>query len=247
MKNTIPHSRSISLESWVLSLLAAGSLCLMISGCGTIKGLIASKPVTTIVTNTIPARTEIVFVTNQPPAQIVVVTNTVQGLPVIQTVTNQSPPIVVTNIVTIPGSNVVTVVTNGFEANPALLGYLSKAQGLNAALNPTPTSPIINGVLGGLAALAGLVATWQTKRLQREQTDHASTKDALATATDVGTTLVDNFEQLRKVALTIPGYTPEIDHKVMDTVKTVQAIAGVKSEIHDIVEQHTDDTVVVKS
>ncbi len=240
------------------------------SSCQTLGNFVKSKPVVTYVTNTIPGHVEyrtnvivqpprIVIVTNTLPAQPVYVTNTVAGEPVVftnfipgptvfQTITNTLPPLVVTNEVYVPITNVVVIETNGFEANPQLLAAIQKGQQLNAAFNPTPSAPIVNGVLAVLGAIATVVAGYQTNKLKREKDNHEETKGTLAIAQDAGKTLVENFETLRQAALQVPGYTPEIDHRIMDVVKTAQALAGaeVKTAIHDLVEEHTGDTIPSK-
>jgi ABC-type transporter Mla subunit MlaD len=59
----------------------------------------------------------------------------------------------------------------------------------------------------------------------------------------VAQTLVQNFEQLRQVALTIPGYTRQIDDKVMTAVQVAQQIAGVKDQINTLVDNTTATTI----
>ena len=59
-------------------------------------------------------------------------------------------------------------------------------------------------------------------------------------AQDVAQTLVQNFEQLRQVALTVPGYTRQIDDKVMTAIQVAQQIAGVKDQINALVDEHTE-------
>lgn len=91
---------------------------------------------------------------------------------------------------------------------------------------PFPYAGVAAGLIG--AAIGGY-ASWRNRKNQ-------------ALASRVAGTLVDNFEQLRLAALEIPAYTAEMDKKVMDAVKTLQSAAGVKGEIHAIVEDRTAKT-----
>jgi hypothetical protein len=72
---------------------------------------------------------------------------------------------------------------------------------------------------------------------------HEHTKRALGVAQDVAQTLVQNFEQLRQVALTVPGYTRQLDDKVMTAIQVAQQIAGVKDQINSLVDEHTGTTL----
>ena len=86
------------------------------------------------------------------------------------------------------------------------------------------------GLAASLASLAiAGYASWINRKNQN-------------TANQVAGTLVDNFEHLRQVALSIPGYTPEIDDKVMQVVKGQQLDAGVKGAINTLVDARTDTT-----
>jgi hypothetical protein len=97
-----------------------------------------------------------------------------------------------------------------------------------------------------LAAIGGLLS-WTNFRnrqqLASEISNHTGTQSALSQAQDVAQTLVQNFEQLRQVALTIPGYTRQIDDKVMTAIQVAQQLAGVKDQINTLVDQHTDATL----
>src|SRR6185312_2200992 len=79
-----------------------------------------------------------------------------------------------------------------------------------------------------LAAIGGLLSWTNLRNRQRlisEINGHSNTQSALSTAQDVAQTLVQNFEQLRQVALTVPGYTRQIDDKVMTAIQAAQQIA----------------------
>ena len=97
-----------------------------------------------------------------------------------------------------------------------------------------------------LAAL-GAVLSWTNlrnrQRLVSEIDNHSGTQNSLGMAQDVAQTLVQNFEQLRQVALTVPGYTRQIDDKVMTAIQAAQAIAGVKDQINALVDEHTGTTL----
>ncbi len=96
-------------------------------------------------------------------------------------------------------------------------------------------------------ALIGAVLSWTNFRnrqqLLSEINNHASTQSALSVTQDVAQTLVQNFEQLRQVALTVPGYTRQIDDKVMTAIQAAQQIAGVKNQINALVDEHTGTTL----
>ena len=96
-------------------------------------------------------------------------------------------------------------------------------------------------------ALIGGVLSWTNlrnrQRLISEMGNHANTQNSLSMAQDVAQTLVQNFEQLRQVALTVPGYTRQIDDKVMTAVQAAQQIAGVKDQINTLVDEHTGTTL----
>ena len=96
-------------------------------------------------------------------------------------------------------------------------------------------------------AAVGAVLSWTNfrnrQRLVSEISNHSTTQGALSVAQDVAQTLVQNFEQLRQVALTVPGYTRQIDDKVITAIQVAQQIAGVKEQINTLVDQHTDTTL----
>jgi hypothetical protein len=96
-------------------------------------------------------------------------------------------------------------------------------------------------------ALIGGVLSWANfrnrQRLLSEIGDHTNTQGALNTAQQVAQTLVQNFEQLRQVALTVPGYTRQMDDKVMTAIQAAQQIAGVKDQINALVDEHTSTTL----
>jgi cell fate (sporulation/competence/biofilm development) regulator YlbF (YheA/YmcA/DUF963 family) len=97
-----------------------------------------------------------------------------------------------------------------------------------------------------LAAIGGLLSWTNLQNRQKlltEVSNHANTQSALSQAQDVAQTLVQNFEQLRQVALTVPGYTRQIDDKVMTAIQVAQQLAGVKDQINALVDEHTNTTL----
>jgi hypothetical protein len=97
-----------------------------------------------------------------------------------------------------------------------------------------------------LAAVSGLLSWTNFRNRQKlvsEVNNHTNTQSALGVAQDVAQTLVQNFEQLRQVALTVPGYTRQIDDKVMTAIQVAQQIAGVKDQINSLVDEHTGTTL----
>jgi len=106
--------------------------------------------------------------------------------------------------------------------------------------------PWSHTIVEALLAVAGGFLSWTNLRnrqkLAAEIDNHSSTQSSLSVAQDVAQTLVQNFEQLRQVALTVPGYTRQVDDKVMTAIQVAQQIAGVKDQINTLVDQHTDAT-----
>lgn len=96
-------------------------------------------------------------------------------------------------------------------------------------------------------ALIGALLSWTNfrnrQKLLTEISNHAGTQSSLSEAQAVAQTLVQNFEQLRQVALTIPGYTRQIDDKVMTAVQVAQQLAGVKDQINALVDKNTNTTI----
>jgi len=96
-------------------------------------------------------------------------------------------------------------------------------------------------------ALIGAALSWTNfrnrQRLLSEIDNHTSTQNTLSVTQDAAQTLVQNFEQLRQVALTVPGYTRQIDDKVMTAIQAAQQIAGVKEQINALVDEHTGTTL----
>lgn len=138
---------------------------LMVVGCAML-----TRPVVTQQAVTTPGRTNVVVVTNYAPP--VIVTNTVAGEAVV--VTNWVPPVVVTNTVIQPPVVQYVSVTN-YVPNEAVVGALQTAQQANAALNPTPTAPVVNWVLMLLGAVPGIVAAWRNNQRRKATEDLLNT------------------------------------------------------------------------
>jgi hypothetical protein len=107
--------------------------------------------------------------------------------------------------------------------------------------------PWSHTVAEGLLAIIGALLSWTNfrnrQKLLSEIDNHTDTQSALSEAQEVAKTLVQNFEQLRQVALTIPGYTRQIDDKVMTAIQIAQQIAGVKDQINSLVDSTTNTTL----
>lgn len=130
------------------------------------------------------------------------------------------------------------------------LAIASTAQGGLAAADTAGTAagvPFSHTIAEGLLAVIGGVLSWSNLRNRQKLLatlgDHATTQSALSEAQTVAQTLVQNFEQLRQVALTVPGYTRQIDDKVMTAIQVAQQIAGVKDQINTLVDEHTTTTL----
>jgi hypothetical protein len=140
-----------------------------------------------------------------------------------------------TNLVTRVVTNVVEVVTPAVtyqevKLPPLLTGAVQAA----GAVAPVPWA---GGAASLLVGAAGIVVGWVNKRRRDKALGEAvDWKDTAAT-------LVGNVETLRLAALKLPAYTPQMDANVMRAIKTAQSLAGVKAKVHELVEQHTQDTL----
>lgn len=212
----------LCLLSTLLALPACAELKSLISRPGTVEQLRPAQTnlVQTVTTNTAvsPETTNVDGTVTPPRTIITIVTNVT---PIVQ------PAVLFTNLALAP--NLQTgIATADTAASAAGIPWVHTAA---------------TAVLAGL----GIFLAWSNNRAKQKLaasiSDHAETSDALDTAQDVASTLVQNFESLRQVALTIPGYTRDIDDKVMTAVQVAQQIAGVKGEINDLVDEHTDTTI----
>jgi hypothetical protein len=175
--------------------------------------------------------------------------------------------VVVTNTITLPaqtnaatgdvtpGSVQVQLVTNvapivhpaTYFTNVALAPIVQNSIGAADTAASAAGIPWSHTVAEIVLALIGAALSWTNFRnrqqLLSEIDSHTNTQSALGTAQDVAQTLVQNFEQLRQVALTVPGYTRQIDDKVMTAIQAAQQIAGVKDQINSLVDEHTGTTL----
>jgi hypothetical protein len=231
--------KSKTMKTKTRSILAVG-VCLLslaaLSACAQLKSSLSSWAVK-------PGKVEVLR-----PAQ----TNLVQTV-----TTNTADSVAITNVdgTIIPPHTVFTIVTNITPIiQPAVvftnLALAPLVQNGIATVDTTASAAGIpwahtaaTAVLAGLGLFLSWTNSRNKRKLQASIADHAETSDALDTAQDVAQTLVQNFEQLRQVALTVPGYTRDIDDKVMTAVQVAQQIAGVKGEINDLVDDHTNTTI----
>ena len=121
--------------------------------------------------------------------------------------------------------------------------------GINAADTAASAAgiPWSHTVAEIILAIIGALLSWTNfmhrQKLLSEVSNHTGTQNALSQAQTVAQTLVQNFEQLRQVALTIPGYSRQIDDKVMTAIQVAQQIAGVKDDINTLVDNNTNPTL----
>lgn len=180
-----------------------------------------------------PAQTNVVEVIRTNVVQIVQ-TNTVTEVrpgtrdPVTNT-------IVVTNLVSSMSTNVLTLVSPPiFYTNLSLSPMVETAAKTAGDLAPVPWGGAAGSVVVGLAG--AILAAVNNRRRKAALGEKATWQETAGV-------LVQNVETVRKAALSIPGYTPEIDLHVVRTLETSQRLAGVKDLIHNLVEEHTGDTL----
>jgi hypothetical protein len=171
-------------------------------------------------------------------------TNTLENAAVTNTDGTIVPPHTVFTIVT----NLTPVVTppvyfTNLALAPIVQSGIASADTAASAAGLPWAHTVAEIMLGLLGVTVAFFNTRNKRLLQTEIGNHAETQAALGTAEDVGKTLVQNFEQLRQVALSVPGYTRAVDDKVMTAVQVAQEIAGIKGPINDLVDEHTNTTI----
>lgn len=177
-----------------------------------------------------PAQTNVVEVVRTNYVQVIQ-TNTVvevrDSIPVTNTV-------VVTNALLSMTTNVLTLVSPPvFYTNLSLSPIVETAVKVGGDLAPVPWGGAAGGVVVGLIGAAMAVVNEKRRRTALGQ--------AMSWETTAGV-LVENVETVRKAALAIPGYTPQIDKSVVRSLEVAQRLAGVKDRIAGMVEERTDYT-----
>lgn len=201
---------------------------------GLLTGCASSAFLTKTPVQVAPSTTNYVakVVTNEIP--ITLYTTNMQGVTI--TTTNfQAITQVITNQIVIPA-----VYYTNLSLSTNVESIVQQTGQTAGALWP-PAAWIVTGLLA--LSHVGL-GFYNNKKLSVAK---GETQSALQNAKVLGETLVQNVEQVRQAALTIPGYTPAIDEKVMDAVTLLQSATGTKAQIADIVENTTGDTVVPKT
>lgn len=135
-------------------------LAALLTGCGSLEAI--RQPFTRQ-TNAVPVVVNLPGGTNIVERIVPAATNIVPQAD--GTLAVNIRPAYVTNLVTIePARSVTNYVTNvTVSVNPALDAALSTASTVNRFANPTPTAPVVELALAGIAAGLGFVARLKTK------------------------------------------------------------------------------------
>ena len=157
--------------------------------------------------------------------------NLIPGGPEIRT----TQLVTVTNTVFELRTNIVRVITpevayTNVVLNPLVTGGVQLA----GDLAPVPWAGAASGIFG---IVSGGVLAWINNRRRKAALGEAESWQETAGV------LVDNVEAVRKAALALPGYTREMDKKVIRGIETAQRLAGVKARVHGLVEERTEDTM----
>jgi hypothetical protein len=212
---------------WVIALFCAAMGLALLSGCT------GFAPVRSTQVTLRPAETnQTAVVTLQP----LVATNTVLTTTVTAGKTNViATPLVSTNIVMFTNyvTQVIPAIT--YQSNYIAPPWFAATE----TIGELAPFPWVHTATTSLLALSATFLGWMNRRNAAKA---LATLTALDEAKIVGNTLVDNFETLRRAALTIPAYET-IDHKVMDIVKAAQSLSGAKKTIAAIVDERTVNTL----
>ena len=176
-------------------------------------------------------------------AQTNYVESVVTNSTVIPAFTNDSGVLVPASVMLTPVKTVTPVILPEVDfTNLALGNGLKSTVSTAAGLAGTAGVPFTETAKAGILGLGGIIVAWlnwKGKRAALAQVNvHADTIDTLQTA---GKILVQNLQDLRTVALTVPAYTADIDKKVMVGLQDAQRVAGgdVAGVIKDLVANHT--------
>lgn len=107
-------------------------------------------------------------------------------------------------------------------------------------LAPVPWGGLLAQGATALAGVAFGVVNWFGRRKALKQAGESQT--TADTFKDATKATVLGFEELRKVALKVPGYTEEMDKNIMRVVTGIQVAAGVQPVVAQIVDDHTGYT-----
>lgn len=233
-----------TIGKWTMGLLLAGVV--LVSGCGMQDYLVKRVPVIAR-----PGSTNQVDVvsTNQTPV-VETKAETVVVKPAETKADGTFVPAVLDTRLSYMTNFIATLVTNRMEivtppvvyTNVTLNGSVVQGAERVASLTGVPWA---DTAVTGLSAIAAVVFGFFNNRNKKRALDLADglaqKETALQTAQLVGKTVVENFETLRQAALKIPAYA-EKDAEVMKVVQKIQDAAGVKMDIHQLVEDHTPYT-----
>lgn len=185
----------------------------------------------------------------------------------LQPATTNVVTVVTTNIITIPpqtnaatgevspGSQIYQLATNltqvikppvyftNLDISPIVQNSIATADSAASAAGVPWSHTVAEIILAIIGAWLSWINLSNRQKLLNEVDSHAGTQSALTEAQTVAQTLVRNFEQLRQAALTVPGYTRQIDDKVMTAIQMAQQLAGVKDQINTLVDEHTNPTI----
>lgn len=138
-----------------------------------------------------------------------VVTNVVDNVPVLST-----------NTVALVDTNLL------YAVNTNLLSMIATAKGVNAAVNPTPSSPLVDLGLGALVAGLGWYARFKNNKLKAAQ--------------DLTTTLTQaNDEHQSVISTLIAGVEKANQPAVKEAIAKVAATKGTSAAVDKAVQLHT--------
>lgn len=211
-----------------LSLLSLALVAALATGCQTARVVLRpaqTNDVALRVTNSVPEVTQSEVIRTE--------LNPVPGGPEL-TFTNF---VTKTNLVLRVETNIVRVIVPEVAyTNVSLSPVVTTGVQVAGELAPVPWAAGAAGLIGTLST--GILA-WVNNSRRKKALGEAQTWEETAGV------LVDNVEAVRKQALLIPGYTKEIDAKVVRGLEVAQRVAGVKDRVHSLVEERTEDTVPI--